>query len=818
MFPLLDDLRFAVRLHRRSMATSGAALLLLSLGIGASLSIFQVASAVLIRPLPGVRGAENIVMVGKAGSGGGFSSVSFPEYRDVRERVDVFESVAAQDQTALSLALDGYTERITGELVTASYFEVLGVRLALGRHFSSEEDEVPGKGAVALISHQLWKDRFGGSRDILGRKLMLNGAPFEVIGVLEPGFRNAFLPTGADVWAPMAMQKQLQPGWDLLGRRESSWMHMPARLKTGKTLADAQGSIAALSNHLRQVFPAYYEKRSLVAAAYHAAGNDAGDLVTYFGILLGVTLLVLLVIAANVANLLLARTTVRGRELAIRRAVGASSGRIARQLLLEGLVLGVTGAACGVLVSLWGAEALFRAIPGDEGLPVALRLETDWRVLSFGVLLAIFSAVSFTLPALWKASPPDLQPVLRGGEVAASPRRSFARIGLSVLQVALCVVLLAGTSLLSQTVRKLREAGRAAEPAKVALFDLDPELNGYSRLAGLSLYERLLEEVRAMPGVESATLSRIVPGTGGVFGLSAVYGGLLSKEAAIEPGTNIVGEDYFPTYRVALVEGRSFTAGDSFEAPPVAIVSATLARRMFGGQSPMGQRLYFLSMNLGAQKADSATVIGVTADVPFTGPEQPVRDMIYFSFRQFADRNLRQTLAVRLHGEMPPIHTGVKQTVQRLDANLPLFHIRSLEDAYEESYFSRSLIYRLTAGAGLASILIAAIGLYGMLAFHVAQRTREIAIRCVLGAGRGAILRDVLGEGLAIAVAGVMLGVLLARGAAIAIQSMLYGVAAGDAKVYAAVAVLLLVISGVACLQPALRAMRTEPVAALRYE
>lgn len=818
MIPLLDDLRFAVRLHRRSMATSGAALLLLSLGMGASLSIFQVASAVLVRALPGVRGAENIVMVGKAGNGGGFSSVSFPEYRDVKERAGVFAAVAAQDQTALSLSMDGYTERITGELVTASYFNVLGVRLALGRHFSREEDEVPGKGTVALISHQLWKDRFGGSRDILGRRLMLNGTPFEVIGVLEPGFRNAFLPTGADVWTPMAMQKQLQPGWDLLERRESSWMHILARLKTGKTLADAQGNMASLSNHLRQAFPAYYEKRSLVAVRYHAAGNDAGDLATYFGILLGVTLLVLLVIAANVANLLLARTIVRGRELAIRRAVGASGGRIARQLLMEGMVLGGLGAGCGVLVSLWGADALFRAIPGDEGLPVALRLEADWRVMSFGVILAIVSAVSFTLPALWRASQPDLQPVLRGGELAASPRRSFTRIGLSVVQVALCVVLLAGTSLLSQTVHRLREAGRAAAPAKVALFDLDPELNGYSRVAGLSFYGRLLEEVRAMPGVESATLSRIVPGTGGVFGISAVYGGVLGKEAAIEPGTNIVAENYFATYRVGLVEGRAFTAGDSFEAPPVAVVSTTLARRLFGGQNAIGQQVYFRAMTLGAQKAESATVIGVTADVPFTGPEQPVRDMIYFSFRQFADRNLRQTLAVRLDGEATPIYPAVKQAAQRLDANLPLFHIRSLEDAYEENFFSRSLIYRLTAGAGLASILIAAIGLYGMLSFHVAQRTREIAIRCVLGAERGAILRGVLREGLAIAVAGVVLGVLLARGAAIAIQSMLYGVAAGDAKGYAAAAAILLVTASVACLQPALRAMRTEPVAALRYE
>jgi putative ABC transport system permease protein len=805
----LQDLRFGFRMLLKTPAITLIAVLTLALGIGANATIFSWVGALLLDPLPGVPRSGELVVLSGTSKSEPHISLSYPDYRDYRDRSRMLAGLAVQDDAALSLATHDQPERIWGEIVSGNFFDVLGVGALRGRTFAPGEDGVPGASPVAVISHGLWQTEFGADPGIVGKTITLNNHGFTVIGIMPASFRGSVSGLRFDVWVPMSMQKVIM-GADRSEERGQRWLKGFGRLKPGVRLSQAQGEVQTIAADLARE---YSSNQGVSAALFPIwrAPNTAQEIMgMLLLVLMGVTAVVLLIACANVANLLLARGSARQREIAIRLAMGASRWRVSRQLLTESLVLALLSGAAGVAIAFWTSGALVLLLPPVE-LPIGLMAGVDVRVLGFTLAVSALTALLFGLAPALHAGRTDVLGVLK--EEAAKgggKRRAVLRGTLVVAEVALSVVLLIAAGLMIRSLQKAQTFEVGFNPKNVLLASLDLFPNGYEPERGARFYAELQERLERQPGVRAVSLARRVPlGFGGSSSTSIdVEGYQPAKSESVWSFTYNVSPGYFRLLEIPLLRGRDFTPLDRPGSPLVAIVNETLARRYWKEGDPVGRRL--------DSGSGWTTIIGVVRDSKYRDLNEPPSPMLFLPIAQFYRPNMN--LYLRTSGEPMSQVAAVVGAIHALDPTLPVYNIRRFEDHIKASSFQQRMGAGLLTVFGVLALVLSAVGIYGVISFVVSQRTPEIGIRVALGAGRRDIVRAVMRDGLTPVLLGLVLGLAAAVGVSGVLEKLLFGVSSTDFVTFLVVPLLLVGVALLACYLPARRAARVDPMVALRYE
>ncbi len=818
---LAGDFRHGWRAIRKSPGFSLVVIFTLALGIGINLAVLALFNAVLLQPLPGVRHADELVVLGRIGPRpqNNFGNSSYPVYREYRAAAaPVFTDLAAFAGAEFSLASDGnVTELVRGEFVSGNYFRTLGVRLAAGRDFLPQEDEVAGRNPVAIISHRLWQERWAGDPEIIGRTIQLNGHALTVVGVAEPGFKALQLPTAHDVWVPLQMRGILTPSsTDPLTDPNRHWLRrIVGRLAPGITVQQAQDHITALSRALQPTPPPGKPPAwsHLVVSYDPFPVPDKAGPYALFGILIAITLLVLGAVTVNAAALFLSRALARRREAAVRLALGASRGRLVQQMVAEGLLLAILAALVGVVASQFAAEWLVAQIPGENGEGAALDVVFNVRLAAASVGLAVLTAMVVGLLPAWQASRVDVLPALKFSEGAQSPRRSRVRSALVVAQVALSVVLLICAGLIGRSLQKLEANDPTRRTNGLLLARLDLRLNGYDTVRGQEFLNQLLARVGGDPGVQRVGLAGVAPFADGSLGLGPVHGGVLTADQGINCNMNFVGGAYFGAAGVPLLRGREFSAQDNAGAPPVAIINRVLAERLWPAKDPLGQSLVI------ADESTPRVVVGVASEDPsLRTPNQPDEERPHY-YIPLAQRPLDAvSLLVQAKGDPAALLATVRTAVRELDPNVPLFQITTLAAARDRTLWQQRLVSSLVLFCSGSAVVLALVGLYAALAQDVARRTREIGIRVAIGASGHDVLSLVLRHGLRLTLIGLVAGLAAAFGVTRLLQSVLAGVSATDLATFVLAPLGMLALAALACWLPARRATQVNPMVALRAE
>ena len=816
---LRHDLRFAVRALRRRPGFAAVVVGTLALGIGANSAIFSVVNGVLLRPLPYQRPAE-VVTLWMRWPGNAHGELSQPEYWDLGEQSRSFTRLAAFADGSLTLTGAGEPERLRAGFASAGALPLLGVAPALGRNFGPEDD-LPGRPPVVLLSDGLWRRRFAADPGVVGRTLRLDDAPATVIGVMPPGFQ---LPThyagaGMEIWAPL----QLDPAIDR-SERGWHWVKVLGRLRSGVDIATASAEVTTLARRMRETYPNEY-KPSFSGFAVVAAEDLVGDVRPAILVLLGAVGLLLLITCANVASLLLARGEARQREVAVRTALGAGTGRLVGQLLTESLVLALAGGMLGLVVADWGVRALVAAAPPT--LPRLDAIGTDRWVLGFTVLLTAATGVIFGLMPALAAARPDLTAALaEGGRGGSSAGRQRFRRGLVVAQIALALMLVTSAGLLLRSFVRLRGVDPGFDPRGLLTAELQLSPVRYDTPARVrAFYSELVRRVEEIPGVRSAAAVRALPMTGRleIGDWSFVVEGRHADPPV--PADRIAADwqsltpHYFQTLRIPVLQGRAFEDTDRLGAPGVVMVNRTLARLAWPGGNPLGQRIL-----LGGGGADSVwrTVVGIVGDVRHRGLSAEPRPEMYLPHAQFpagtAEPSRTMRLVLRAGGDPAGLAGPVRTALAGLDPDVPLVEVQTMEDALGSWAAERRLTLMLVGAFAVLALALGAVGVYGVMAHLVVQRTREFGIRIALGALPREILTLVFAQGAWLTGLGVVAGLAGALAATRLLTGLLYGVPPTDPVTFAATAATLLLVAAVAALLPALRATRTDPVEALRAE
>jgi len=809
---LAADLRLALRVLRRNPAFTAVAVTTLALGIGATTAMFALLDATMLRPLPGVADPIGLVTVYEF-TRGRYGAASFPDYRDLHE-VPAFAGLAAVSTQPAVLDHDGAVERLSAQFVSAGYFDVLGVRPVVGRAFTAR-DEDGGAASAVVLSHALWTRRFGADVGVIGTTVRLNDIPFEVIGVAPAGFRGTGLQSAPDVWLPI---EQIDTFLDLpiagsvLDFRGLMAFSMVARLRADVDLVAAQATVDVRAVAIEEAAPGMFEQPRaflLVPAQRSAFAPTArGEVGRYTAMLLGVSAGLLVIACINIAGLLAVRAAARRREIAVRRALGAGRGRLVQQLVSEGLLLAAAGGLGGVLVAL-------AALPLLESLrlPAAVDpdLSLDGRLLLFNIVAAGAAGVLFSLAPAWQAAGRRATGVLPGAVAPARSRRIDVRAGLVVAQVAIAVVLLVGAALLARTVLNLSsvERGFDVDGLLVASFNLDQA--GYDEVGGGELLRAISARLTALDGIRSVAVGSDVP-LGGVAG----GGPLFVDGVALAPGTagqSLIGPRYFATLGVPLAAGRELDERDRAGAPGVVLVNEAFARVAWPGQEAIGKQVST------APDGPAFTVVGVVRDYHHADLREPPRPHLYWAIEQQyrfgKDAGTRQLL-VRIAGPPAPAVAAMRAVVRDLEPALPLFDVATMSDHVTATFAEeRQSAAVVGAFSGLA-LLLSAVGLFGVLAYTVGQRRREIGIRCALGARAGQVAAAVVRSGVLLAAIGIAVGLLVAAAASQALSSLLFDVTPLDGPTFAGIAALVLVVAAAASFGPARRAVRVDPAVALR--
>jgi len=823
MRTLWQDLRYGARRLLKKPGFTLIAVVTLALGIGANTAIFSVAQALLLSPLAGVTEPERLVQVGwKRGNAGFINGLRYPDYLDYRDQNTVFSGLAIRGGTALHLSTGSEAERVRGALVSGNYFAVLGVKASHGRTLLPADEAVSAANPVAVISHNLWQRRFGADPEIIGRMIRLNGNPFTVVGVTAEQFNGTFKGERTDVWLPLTTYAQANPtlkdAQGVLTSRGSHWLDDSfARLKPNVTLAQAQAEMDALARHLQQAYPETNKDVGVVLV--RELGQSPQQRINtrnFTGLLIAVISLVLLIACANVANLLLACGSVRQKEIGIRLALGASRARLIRQLLIESVLLAVLGGLVGLLLALWLPAPLKSALPAELG-SVLTDFSLDSGVLGFTLLLSLLTGLLFGSVPAWQLSKPDLVAVLKDkGASGQSARQTRVLGALVVGQIALSILVLIGAGLLVRTLQKtqLIQPGFETEPVLAATIDLGRQ--GYSETQGRAFYQHLLNRIEALPGVRSASLAQTVP-FGGTNSTGIRAAGQADDAPPMLADINIVAPRYFETLGVPLLLGRDFNQADNASEPKVVIINEACARQLFPQENPLGKRL---AVKRGRTEfGQPLEIIGVVSDVRYISLFEPARPHVYQTTLQRYASTL--TLHVRADGNPSGLIAAVRREVQTLDRHLPIFNVRTLAEQLRNSLEIQRSAATFIGTFGLLALLLTSIGIYGVMAYAVTQRTHEIGIRMALGASRSDVLKMVLRQGMTLALCGVALGL---AGAYVltkyleSVTSMLYGVKPTDPLTFGVIAVLLTVVALMACYLPARRATQVDPMVALRYE
>ncbi|HEX5724089.1 MAG TPA: ABC transporter permease [Longimicrobiaceae bacterium] len=809
MDSLLHDLRYALRSFARTPGFALVAVASLALGIGANTAIFATIEAALLRPLP-VPAPGGLALVSLDRGGDVTPNFSYESYRRIAADPALAGALTFSPQP-LDLAGEGGTERLSAELVSDNYFRLLGVAPGRGRAFTAAGTGAPALEAV--LGHDLWRTRFAADPAVVGKPVRLNGQVFTVVGVAPEGFRG--LVRGADpaLWVPVTAQPLLTPGSDYVNDPGISWLFVAGRLAPGVTHAQAAERLNAAMRARDAAGEVPADWRMLAEPGSHGFGYLLSGTERPLWLLLGAVGFVLLIACANVANLLLARTAARRRELAVRASLGAGRGRLARQLLTETVLLALAGGAVGVLMAFWTTNVLagFRPPAGES-----VRLDTgpSLPVLAFCLGLALLTGTVLGAVAALRAGRGDLVPALKAQPGSDGGGRIGVRGVLVATQVALAVVLLVGAGLFLRSLRNLQAVDPGFGARNVLLASVDLESAGYDAERGRAFYDRLLEAVRGLPGVEGATLARTVtpqPGGSRYDGME-VEGYVPAEGEVVGFDVNVVGAGYFETLDVPLLRGRGFTAADREGAPRVMVVNETMARRYWPGADPLGRYV-----RLGTEStAPRLQVVGVARDGKYRGLREEPTTNAYFPLAQAFRPSM--TLLVRARGEPAALAGAVRAEVRVLDPSLAVFDVRTLREHLGQAMSQERMAATLVTGFGSLALLLAAVGVFGVLAYWVAQRSREIGIRMALGASRRGVLRLVLGRGMAFVAAGLAAGIAAAFALTRLAGSLLYGVSPTDPATFAAVAA---VLGGVALLAgwlPAARAARVDPMVALRQE
>jgi putative ABC transport system permease protein len=816
MSSLWNDLRYSARLLIKTPAFTTVAVATLALGIGANAAIFSVVNAALINPLP-YPDSGRLVVVSTTVQRDTLElrSFSYPDYQDIRDRQSSFDAIAAWSSNAWTLSFpDAPARQIRGELASAGYLEMLGATPIAGRTFTRAEDEARDAHPVVLVSHGFWQRDLGGGADAIGRSLTINDRKFAVIGVLPAGF--AGLDGGADLWVPMGMLS-ISASPRIFDNRGSRWHGVVARLKPGVSLQQAHADVVTIGRQLEQAHQD--TNKAYGAAAFSLKEVTVGQLRPLLLTMLGAVGSVLLIACVNLANLMLARASTRQREIAIRAALGADRGRLARQFLAEGALLSVVGAAAGLLLAVWLVDGIVALAP--VGLPNFVTPRLDGRVIGFVVAVTGGAALLLGLLPAWQGSRADVNHVLKdSGRGTAGGARARTRSALVVAEVALSLLLLVGAGLMVRSFLNLQrvDVGFRADQAMTLRFTLPQK---YKAEQIPQITSDLLARVSALQGVRHAAIGSDAPLAGGASATIVMPEGVDagSTDVGIRIYRHGVTPGFFATLGAGLIGGRDFDTRDVGSAPQVAVVSRRFATKAWGSADPIGRR-FTIGRNRAAQPA-WVTVVGVVPDLRYRSitvdqmrnPEDPD---IYFPFAQRPDRTL--SLLVSGHDRPAALIPSVREAVHTFDRDIPTVG----ESSFADLVAARTAPFRLTAGVmsffGLVALLLAAIGVYGLINYSVTQRRQELGVRVALGAGRSEIYRLVLKDALTLIVAGLVIGLAAALPGARLISTQLYGVTPSDPLTYGAIMTLLLLVGIAATLLPARRAARVDPIVALRAE
>lgn len=805
------DLRYALRMLTRSPAFTAVAVLTLALGIGLNTAVFSAVHSLLLRPLPGTEEPDRLVQLYRGWSSDFlYGSNSIPHFFSVKEENEVFEGVSAWAFVALNLSEGGESQRIMGEMVSADYFRVLGARPQLGRGFLPQEDEGPGQHPVVVLSHSYWQARFGGRPDVVGRTLTLNGRPFEVVGVMGPDFRGAMPAINASLYAPVMMQRELMPGIDRMDRRGSNFMTMVARLQPGVTVEQARQAMERLVRGLEEQYPEHYEGNGITVVAQSEAGihpQFGGAQTGMSMMMMAVVGLLLLIACINVANLFLARARDRRQEMGIRLAIGARRGRIVGQLLTEALLFSLLAGAAGLALA-WGAVRLLNGIQVPSDIPVAFDVALSGPVLLFTLGASLLTGIVFGLAPAIVASRPELVTALKG-EGGGKGSRSRATRTLVGIQVALSLVLLVSAGLFVRNLQVATTLDKGFQADHLMLASVDPSLQGYDAPRTREFYRQLLAGVRRYPDVVAAGLGENVPlGFGSQQTGISVPGYEPAEDEVMSIDYNVVGPGYFDAMGVRRRAGRMFTDRDDEDGTQVMVVNQRFADRFWPGEPAVGKRV-----TVGSTERE---VVGVVE----TGKYQRLgEDPLAYMYLPFAQAfNAEMTLHVRTAGPPEAVVGRIRDEVRRLDGDLPLYEIRTMESHLGISLLPARLAGSVLGGFGLLGLFLAAIGIYGVMAYSVAQRNREIGIRIALGAARDQVVGMVVKQGMGVVGIGVIVGLVGAVLVARLLQGLLYTESAFDAVTFIGVPAVLLAAAALATYLPARRAARVDPVRALKTE
>jgi predicted permease len=815
----MNDLRFALRQLLKTSGFTAVAVLTLALGIGANTAIFSVMDRLLVRPLP-VANPQQLALVAHA-DGGTRPEFDFTyrTYRDYQRDSSVFSQLAVTMDESVGLGTAGATERQQALLVSGNYFALLGVDAALGRTFAPGEGVEIDDAPVVVLSHGLWQRGFGADPQVIGRKVTVNSRSFTVIGVAPREFAGTTRGLVPDLYVPITMFGQLtaeRPGGENpLSSRYYARPWVLGRLKDGVSRTAAEAALGRLARQANAAGIPNSSTNLVLLPGAQGFSQNLQEARLPLNLLLGTSGLVLLIACVNLANLQLARATGRARDFAIRLALGASRGRIIRELLTESAVLALAGGAAGMLVAVWLTRLLGQFRLPDMSLAGGGGLET--RVLAFNFGVSVFTGILFGLVPALRASRPQLVPELKeiAGSTGARAGRWSLRNALVVFQFALSLLVLVSAGLCVRSLQKLQRVDGNLEPAKVVLMSFDLGLNHFSRMQTVDFYDRLLDRVRTLPGVESASLARATPQDTHrmvmSFDRAEGYEGAAGERPFAD--MNMVSAGFFHTFSVPLLAGRDFNADDARGAAITVIVNEAFVRRYWPGQNPVGRRIYNGALG-GGPSPETWEVVGVARDFVSQELQSSPRPTVFMArWPSYA-----LTLAVRTGLDPAATIAALRGVVKSLDASVPVFDVHTLAQQRDGSLALQRMAATLLSGFGLLALMLAALGIYGVLAYSVSRRTREIGVRLALGAQVADVLRLVLGEGLGLAGVGLLLGLVGAFGATRLLQGFLFGVQPLDALTFAATTVLLITVALLACWLPARRAAGVNPVEALRAE